>query len=244
MTELTLAIVTHRPRLWPWMRRVLAAFVFDEDTSVEVLVVDGSGGRVAAIDAMRPDPSPVDRWLEMPAGTPCGVLRNFALQEANGRYMAWLDDDDWAAPWKYQALIDWARHDDLDWASYGFIPLFFVEPPRLSLLQARGPVNSASVFRTEKARTIAFTDKRRASDVGWWRRFQRIARGVWRAPHSTDRLHPADLHGLYTRHACNTGNRIELGGSGWGLGLLEELGLPEETRRDIETHLLRVLRTR
>jgi glycosyltransferase involved in cell wall biosynthesis len=118
--------MTHRPLVSvivpakdqaPYISDALASLVlqFDDPAVLEVLVVDdGSTDGTGELAASFADRLPGLRVLrnESPAGL--ATARNQGLDAAEGRYIAYLDGDDWLAPGHLTACLDSLRRLDVD----------------------------------------------------------------------------------------------------------------------------------
>lgn len=93
---LSVVIPTHRrPKLVT--RAIASAIDVHAGTDVEVLVVPNGNDETWKIVAERYSQDPRIRWLYLPEGN-ASAARNHGLSNAQGRYLRFLDDDDYLLP--------------------------------------------------------------------------------------------------------------------------------------------------
>ncbi len=98
----------------PYLARCLDSLVAQTRPVDEIVVVDdGSTDRSPEILASYADRLPQMRVIRQENGG-LSAARNTGMRHATGRYLAFLDSDDFVAPEIYEVLLGAAQQDDLD----------------------------------------------------------------------------------------------------------------------------------
>jgi glycosyltransferase involved in cell wall biosynthesis len=139
--DVTVVIPTHnRAHL---VGRTLSSVLRQRDCTFEVVVVDdgSTDGTAEMLAALR---DPRARLVRHPVARGVSEARNSGLEQARGRWVAFVDDDDLWAPTKLAEQLAAAnRSPEAQWVLVGEV----VVDPELRILEARRPPKSADLFR-------------------------------------------------------------------------------------------------
>jgi Glycosyl transferase family 2 len=162
-----LCVTEGRPAFMPWL-----LWGFDRQThpEKELIVVDSSpipwSFRRANV-----------RVIAAPPGTNVPTKRNLALDAAQGKYLAWFDDDDWQHPERLERLFSATQnHSTLVGSCRSwFIDVFAA---RARPYDGRNSlIFNTALFQTELAREVRFNEQcHRASDTPWLRQVRQRPR--------------------------------------------------------------------
>ena len=152
MKAVSICVCTYRrPHLAETLRS-LARLDLPRNLDVEVVVIDNddtlSAQAIAEDAANRPD-LPV-RYIHAPSGN-ISIARNAALDAANGRYLAFIDDDETASPGWLAALVAQQEATGADAVLGPVRAVYGRDAPdwmRASALHATLPVVSGGEIRT------------------------------------------------------------------------------------------------
>lgn len=185
-------IIPTRNRL-PLLETALRGAVGQKDVDLEVVVVDdGSTDGTGSYLARQSDPRV--RRLHHPATRGVSAARNTAIAQAQGRWVAFLDDDDVWSPRKLKTQLDAAAAER---ASFAYTAAVLLDedgkvvetlfPPhpddlaRLLLERYVMPAGSSNVVaRTDLVRRLGGFDERLSVLADWdfWIRLAASARGA------------------------------------------------------------------
>lgn len=117
--------------------------------------------------------------LSTPVNQGSGVARNLGIQAAQGRYIAFLDSDDWWYPHKLELQINWMRENNYEFtctyyedATSSLEPRLLVTPPQkqnfkqMSLGCLAG--TPGIIYDTERIGKIYMPNLRRSQDWATW----------------------------------------------------------------------------
>lgn len=161
LPKLTYLTVTNRDEFVPWL-----AFDFNRQTykNKELLVVDGS------LDGLPSLARTTARVVHLP-GANVPTLRNLALQEADGEFVTWMDDDNWHSPESGKTLIKMAMAwDDGPRLAGNRVSWFLdLKNERVKRFVKRaGVLFEGSVYPLDVAQATPFNESlERGSDVVW-----------------------------------------------------------------------------
>jgi glycosyltransferase involved in cell wall biosynthesis len=113
VVDLSVVVPAHDARAH--LGATLASLRRNGSSQIEFVVVDDAStdGTAEAVEAAV-DHVPGLRLVRSPVNVGLASARNLGLDHARGRYVAFLDADDWLAPGYLPALLDVARRHDVD----------------------------------------------------------------------------------------------------------------------------------
>jgi glycosyltransferase involved in cell wall biosynthesis len=192
---------------WPLLRTALASALRQEDTRLEVIVVDDGSTDDTSRELARMDGSEVRVVRhELPLGA--ARARNAGIAAARSEWVAFLDDDDWWAPRKLRNQLDAAAGG----AAFAYSAavhvdasgsvVYVAESPAPGELASRlrggnvMPAGASNVLvRTDAVRRLGGFDPLLPHFNDWdlWIRLARAERGA----------RCADVHVAYLQHSAN-----------------------------------------
>jgi glycosyltransferase involved in cell wall biosynthesis len=113
MTDLSVVVPAFNARAH--LTATLASLRQNAGPGIELLVVDDAStdGTAGVVEALQ-DQVPGLRLLRSPRNVGLASARNLGLTQARGRYLMFLDADDWLAPGYLRRLLDVAARFDVD----------------------------------------------------------------------------------------------------------------------------------
>ena len=122
VAELVSVVIPTRNR-WPLLSRALASALAQEDVAVEVVVVDDGSTDVTTDLETAAD----ERIIYLRNDSAIGVARarNRGIEKARGKWVAFLDDDDFWAPTKLRSQLLACAAED---AAFSYTGLVSVDP--------------------------------------------------------------------------------------------------------------------
>lgn len=120
MTAPLVSIIVPVYRAMPFLPKCLDSLLLQSVIDrMEIICVDdcggdGSAGYIRSVQERRGDG--VVRLFSMPQNMGAAAARNFGLGKARGRYVGFVDADDWCEPDMYGHLIDALESYDAEWA--------------------------------------------------------------------------------------------------------------------------------
>jgi glycosyltransferase involved in cell wall biosynthesis len=113
VVDLSVVVPAHDARAH--LDATLASLRRNASPPIEFVVVDdGSTDGTGEVVETAADRVPGLRLVRSPVNVGLASARNLGLDHARGRYVAFLDADDWLAPGYLPALLDVARRHDVD----------------------------------------------------------------------------------------------------------------------------------
>jgi len=143
-----------------------------------------------------------------------GALRNAAMEHAEHEWMAWVDDDDWYRPDRFEYLFERAVVYDesapafyhVPWVAHTHCHMWAIQKNATSPRLVQLPINGCAIYKTALARTIPYDEARKpASDVRWLRKLQT-------AYPQGKLLVDTSFHTLLGLHGVNYGNKTQVAG--------------------------------
>ena len=121
------------------------------------------------------------RIFQTPQNSGSGVARNIGIEQAKGRYIAFLDGDDWWYPQKLEVILDFMRLGNYEfvcsWYEYADSNLhsYYIEKPRdkqdFRYMTSGNNVGTPGVvYDTQRIGKVYMPDFRRGQDWGLWLR--------------------------------------------------------------------------
>src|SRR5436190_2460370 len=143
-----LSVVVPTYNRWGWLQRAARSALTQEETDIEVVVVDdGSAERSQAspeLDDFR------TRLLRHPEPRGAAAARNTGLKVARGKWVGFLDDDDLWAPQRAKALLDAAQSSGAEFVYSGAILVDAALRP-IAAAPAPSPRRLSDALRTRNA---------------------------------------------------------------------------------------------
>lgn len=167
--KVSILVPTERPDLIGWVKWVVNQQTYK---NTETLVVNGHDMTI-------------------------GAKRNACLEDAEGDYVVWFDDDDWQHPDKVQHLVRAVEGGAL---VAGFDDGWFFRPADCHVrhYKAKSVLPAAScIVEINLARSVRFDEKMKVGEDTRW-----IEQVLRRA--EAKRLHSDTPHALWMRHGRNT----------------------------------------
>lgn len=128
-----------------------------------------------------------------------GELRNIALQQAQGEYITWFDDDDWHHPLKLETLVD--TIGSYDWCGWPITSSWLVDTYGWTAQPYQGvktPHHVTSLFRRDAVAAYRFPEISGNEDLLWLAQLQK---------HSVRKLSADFVPQFFVGHAANFSQR-------------------------------------
>lgn len=164
-----------RQAFWPWLVWNLRRQRGIDWSRTEIILACETAEVVQAFNG-----TDLDAWrLPIPANHTLGRKRNALLRSAQGRYIAWFDDDDWHHPDRlrrpieeleaYEGMVgfDAKPHKVAAWDVRQRRYLDLLTEKETQLRSFGRPIAITGVVRRDAARVIAFREVAHGEDTHW-----------------------------------------------------------------------------
>lgn len=176
--SILVCIDTSREAFWPWLTWNIRKQQRLDWSEVEVVIT--SWPRTTGL--MRGD-GPAIHFIGGEDGERVPSKRNRLMDKAEGRYLCWMDSDDWHSPVRLADACDVLdKHGEVDWVANVGAPYLNIEtlPAKwcevLTLRNAGVPITV--VGRTQKLRSVRFHENiTHGTDTVWLRHLDRQHQG-------------------------------------------------------------------
>ena len=195
MTSISLLAITNRPKHADWLAWNLGRLEAALSCDVETYVV-------------------TDFYDEKTVG----AMRNHAIAHSSGEWIAWVDDDDWYHPDRFEMMLELVG--TTSWYAHQHCWMWDVCNGTVGERLVKKPINGCGIFRRAHAVQVKYDESPKpASDVRWLSKFTRQFTGKLALD-----THPHTLLGL---HGRNFGNKTDPRGCRVPLSQVEEAVGPD-----------------
>lgn len=177
MTSISLLAITNRPKHADWLMWNLGRLEAALSCDVETYVVQ-----------------------DFHAEKTVGEMRNHAMAHSSGEWIAWIDDDDWYHPNRFETML--RDVSGTSWFAHSHCWMWDVRRGMVGKRLVKKPINGCAIYRRAHAITVPYDESAKpASDVRWLSKFSRQFPGVLALD--------TGYHTLLGLHGSNFGNKTD-----------------------------------